>query len=114
MASEEIDIRHHRFPFCIVWTPLPEDEMGFDWPTMYWKLPIDSVEGGVEAYDRAIQEASDLYKGRMVRRMWNIVFLHTLPSCAISPNLEIDLHSPCPPSLLPLWGRKIDTRIVGE
>uniref|UniRef100_A0A0K0DCK9 Transmembrane protein 222 n=1 Tax=Angiostrongylus cantonensis TaxID=6313 RepID=A0A0K0DCK9_ANGCA len=96
MASEEIDIRRHRFPFCIVWTPLPvltwifplighmgiatskgiirdfaasyyvaEDEMGFDWPTMYWRLSIDSVEGGVEAYDRAIQEASDVYKGRM-------------------------------------------------
>ncbi|KAJ1366942.1 hypothetical protein KIN20_027746 [Parelaphostrongylus tenuis] len=96
MASEAIDIRRHRFPFCIVWTPLPvltwifplighmgiatskgiirdfagsyyvaEDDMGFDWPTMYWRLSIDSVEGGIEAYDRAIQEASDEYKGRI-------------------------------------------------
>ncbi|KAK6732265.1 hypothetical protein RB195_016572 [Necator americanus] len=95
MASE-IDVARHRFPFCIVWTPLPvltwifplighmgigtskgiirdfsgsyyvsEDDMGFDWPTMYWKLSVDSVEGGAEAYDRAIREASDEYKSRM-------------------------------------------------
>ncbi|RCN50802.1 leucine Rich repeat-containing domain protein [Ancylostoma caninum] len=96
MATQDIDVARHRFPFCIVWTPLPvltwifplighmgiatskgiirdfagsyyvaEDEMGFDWPTMYWKLSVDSVEGGAEAYDRAIREASDEYKGRM-------------------------------------------------
>ncbi|EYC34130.1 hypothetical protein Y032_0001g263 [Ancylostoma ceylanicum] len=96
MATQEIDVARHRFPFCIVWTPLPvltwifplighmgiatskgiirdfagsyyvaEDEMGFDWPTMYWQLSADSVEGGAEAYDRAIREASDEYKGRM-------------------------------------------------
>lgn len=43
-----------------------EDDMGFDWPTMYWRLSPDLVEGGAEAYDRAIKEASDEYKGRMV------------------------------------------------
>lgn len=96
MASEVIDVARHRFPYCIVWTPLPlltwifplighmgiatskgiirdfagsyyvsEDEMGFDWPTMYWQLSIDLVEGGTEAYDKAIREASDEYKTRM-------------------------------------------------
>ncbi|KAK6021770.1 leucine Rich repeat-containing domain protein, partial [Ostertagia ostertagi] len=95
-VEEKIDIARHRFPFCIVWTPLPvltwifplighlgiatskgiirdfsgsycvtEDDMGFDWPTMYWQLSADAVEGGAEAYDRAIREASDEYKGRM-------------------------------------------------
>ncbi|VDM69881.1 unnamed protein product [Strongylus vulgaris] len=97
MGAEEIDVQRHRFPFCIVWTPLPlitwifplighmgiatskgiirdfsgsycvsEDDMGFDWPTMYWKLSPASVDGGAEMYDRAIREASDEYKGRMV------------------------------------------------
>ncbi|KJH51971.1 leucine Rich repeat-containing domain protein [Dictyocaulus viviparus] len=99
MATEEIDFCRHRFPFCIVWTPLPvltwifpivghmgiatskgiirdfagsyyvaEDDMGFGWPTMYWRLSPEFVEGGAEAYDRAIQEASDVYKeSAMVR-----------------------------------------------
>ncbi|WKX96583.1 hypothetical protein Q1695_012763 [Nippostrongylus brasiliensis] len=96
VSPAEIDIPRHRFPFCIVWTPLPvitwflpfighmgiatskgiirdfsgsycvtEDDMGFDWPTMYWPLRMDTVEGGADAYDRAIREASDEYKGRM-------------------------------------------------
>ncbi|VDO27897.1 unnamed protein product [Haemonchus placei] len=96
VVDEEIDIARHRFPYCIVWTPLPvltwifplighmgiatsrgiirdfsgsycvtEDDMGFDWPTMYWRLSADAVEGGAEAYDRAIREASDEYKGRV-------------------------------------------------
>ncbi|KHJ91014.1 leucine Rich repeat-containing domain protein [Oesophagostomum dentatum] len=96
MTSQEVDIARHRFPYCIVWTPLPlltwmfplighmgiatskgvirdfagsyfvaEDDMGFGWPTMYWKLTPELVDGGAEMYDRAIREASDEYKGRM-------------------------------------------------
>jgi hypothetical protein len=89
----EIQPKHHRYPFCIVWTPLPiiswffpfighmgiatskgvirdfagsyyvsEDDMAFGLPTMYWQLSPDKVPGGIEAFDRAIKEASDEYR----------------------------------------------------
>uniref|UniRef100_A0A1I7XTY6 Probable U2 small nuclear ribonucleoprotein A' n=1 Tax=Heterorhabditis bacteriophora TaxID=37862 RepID=A0A1I7XTY6_HETBA len=96
MNSNEIDILRHRFPFSVVWCPLPlitwfipfighmgiatskgiirdfsgsyrvtEDDMGFGWPTIYWQLSPDNVEGGSEAFDRAIKDASDEYKCHM-------------------------------------------------
>lgn len=40
--------------------------MAFGKPTRYLKLDISSVEGGVEAWDKAVKEASDIYSGRMV------------------------------------------------
>lgn len=40
--------------------------MAFGWPTLYWQLDPSKVEGGVEAWDRAVLDASDEYKGRMV------------------------------------------------
>lgn len=45
---------------------LQEDNMAFGKPTKYWKLDINKVDGGVEAYDEAIQKASDVYVSRMV------------------------------------------------
>ncbi|KAE9550485.1 hypothetical protein FO519_006304 [Halicephalobus sp. NKZ332] len=89
-----VDPKNHRFPFCIVWTPLPliswifpfighmgiatssgvirdfagsyfvsEDHMGFGWPTLYWQLSPKDVAGGVNAFDKAISEASLEYEG---------------------------------------------------
>ncbi|VDD87999.1 unnamed protein product [Enterobius vermicularis] len=39
-----------------------ENNMGFGWPTLYWQLDPANVPGGIEAYDRAVKEASDEYK----------------------------------------------------
>nr|CAG4636621.1 EOG090X0GY7 [Eubosmina coregoni]SVE70147.1 EOG090X0GY7 [Eubosmina coregoni] len=95
-ATEPVDIQKHRYPFSIVWTPIPlitwifpfighmgiatsagvirdfagsyfvsEDHMGFGNPTKYWQLDITKVPGGVLAWDRAVQEASDEYKNHM-------------------------------------------------
>ncbi|CAJ0572328.1 unnamed protein product, partial [Mesorhabditis spiculigera] len=94
--TPSIDADRHRFPYCIVWTPIPvltwlfpfighmgiansrgiirdfagpyfvsEDAMGFGWPTRFWVLQESDVVGGSDNYDRAIREASDVYKGRM-------------------------------------------------
>lgn len=41
--------------------------MGFGWPTRYWQLGPEKVEGGAEVFDRAVQDASDTYKTRTVR-----------------------------------------------
>nr|CAG4643586.1 EOG090X0GY7 [Ilyocryptus agilis] len=94
MASQEpIDTRKHRYPFCVVWTPIPlitwiiplighmgictssgvirdfagsyyvsEDCMAFGKPTKYWPFEISRVPGGVTAWDRAVQEASEEYE----------------------------------------------------
>jgi len=92
-TSEPIDIDKHRFPFCIVWTPIPlitwmfpfighmgiatstgairdfagsyfvsEDNMAFGSPTKFLQLEINKVPGGVSAWDRSVQEASEEYK----------------------------------------------------
>ncbi|CAJ0955856.1 unnamed protein product, partial [Mesorhabditis belari] len=42
-----------------------EDNMGFGWPTRYWLLDVLKVPGKAEAYDAAIDEASEVYKGRV-------------------------------------------------
>ncbi|KAK5647589.1 hypothetical protein RI129_002481 [Pyrocoelia pectoralis] len=98
MGSEcaVIDIPKNRYPFCIVWTPIPfltwlfpvighmgvalssgvirdfagpyyvsEDNMAFGNPTKYWQLKHSNATGGVSGWDRAITEASDIYKERM-------------------------------------------------
>ncbi|XP_029042708.1 transmembrane protein 222 [Osmia bicornis bicornis] len=85
-----------RFPFCIVWTPLPilsyflpfighmgiatstgvirdfagpyhvsEDNMAFGKPTKYWQLNHAKAKGGVQGWDSAVAEASEIYKTRM-------------------------------------------------
>ncbi|CAI5442657.1 unnamed protein product [Caenorhabditis angaria] len=96
ITDREIDPPNNRFPYCVVWTPIPcltwffpfighmgiatsrgvirdfagsyyvsEDDMGFGWPTRYWQLAPEHAEGGVEAFDKGIIEASDVYKTRM-------------------------------------------------
>ncbi|KAG6800044.1 transmembrane protein [Apis mellifera caucasica] len=90
-----IDLQRQRFPFCIVWTPLPiltyflpiighmgiatstgvirdfsgpyhvaEDSMTFGKPTKYWQLDYTKAKGGVQGWDSAVAEASEIYKGR--------------------------------------------------
>ncbi|KAK4885329.1 hypothetical protein RN001_001600 [Aquatica leii] len=98
MGSEnlEIDPARDRFPFCVVWTPIPfltwfipiighmgialstgvirdfagpfyvgEDSMSFGQPTKYWQLESHKALGGTTGFDRAITEASDIYKNRV-------------------------------------------------
>ena len=43
-----------------------EDSMGFGWPTLYWQLSPKEVAGGVNAYDKAVGEASVEYGGHTV------------------------------------------------
>ncbi|KAF6034367.1 TMEM222 [Bugula neritina] len=93
-VDPKINTRASKFPYCIVWTPLPlitwilpfighmgigttqgiirdfagpyyvsEDDMAFGKPTKYWQLDVDSV--GYDVWDRAVYEASEIYKGRM-------------------------------------------------
>nr|CAH0101621.1 unnamed protein product [Daphnia galeata] len=95
-ATEPIDVRKNRYPFCIVWTPIPlitwifpfighmgictssgtirdfagsyfvsEDQMAFGDPTKFLQLEISKVPGGVSAWDRAVQDASEEYKSHM-------------------------------------------------
>ncbi|KAL7080683.1 hypothetical protein ACQ4LE_000307 [Meloidogyne hapla] len=92
----EICSERHRFPFCIVWTPIPvlswfcplighmgiatskgvirdfsgsysvsEDDMAFGWPTFYKHFSPSNVHGGAEAWDRAIDEATNVYLERV-------------------------------------------------
>ncbi|XP_076169309.1 transmembrane protein 222 [Ptiloglossa arizonensis] len=90
-----ISPERQRFPFCIVWTPLPiityflpfighmgiatsngvirdfagsyhvsEDNMSFGKPTKYWQLNYTKAKGGVQGWDSAVTEASEIYKTR--------------------------------------------------
>jgi hypothetical protein len=43
-----------------------EDNMGFGKPTKYWQLNPQRVRGAAELWDRAISDASEEYKTRMV------------------------------------------------
>lgn len=43
-----------------------EDEMTFGKPTRYWQLSPTFVQGGKDVWDRAVMDASDVYKTRMV------------------------------------------------
>lgn len=42
-----------------------EDNMAFGRPTKYWQLNINNVQGGVNAWDHGVIEASEIYKKRM-------------------------------------------------
>ncbi|XP_035722091.1 transmembrane protein 222-like [Vespa mandarinia] len=99
-SSPEMDLtinpERQRFPFCIVWTPLPiitylipfighmgictstgvirdfagpyhvaEDHMAFGKPIKYWQLQYTKAKGGVQGWDMAVSEASEIYKTRM-------------------------------------------------
>lgn len=40
--------------------------MAFGWPTWYRQIDPNTIDGGVEAWDRAVIDASEEYKGHMV------------------------------------------------
>lgn len=42
------------------------DNMAFGKPTKYWQLDPTKALGGVEGWDTAVNEASEIYKDRMV------------------------------------------------
>jgi len=46
-----------------------ENEMAFGWPTRYWQLDLSKISTSAnrrEVWDRAVADASDEYKTRMV------------------------------------------------
>jgi len=43
-----------------------EDNMAFGKPTKYWQLDYKKAKGGVQGWDAAVTEASEIYKTRMV------------------------------------------------
>uniref|UniRef100_A0A7E4VAW1 Transmembrane protein 222 n=1 Tax=Panagrellus redivivus TaxID=6233 RepID=A0A7E4VAW1_PANRE len=57
IASSRGIIRDFAGPYYVA-----ENDMGFGWPSMYWRLDLTKVNGGPEGYDRAVREASDEYK----------------------------------------------------
>lgn len=42
-----------------------EDNMAFGRPVKYWQLNPNLASGGIQSWDRAVKEASDIYKKRM-------------------------------------------------
>ena len=60
IATTEGIIRDFAGPYYV-----SEDNMAFGSPTKYWELDPSLAEGGSPAYDRAVAEASEIYKGRM-------------------------------------------------
>ncbi|XP_014480604.1 PREDICTED: transmembrane protein 222 [Dinoponera quadriceps] len=109
--TSEMDLSIHperqRFPFCVVWTPLPfltyilpfighmgiatsagvirdfagpyhvsEDDMAFGKPTKYWQLDYTKAKGGVQGWDAAVAEASEIYKTRMHYLCWDNCHSH--------------------------------------
>lgn len=95
LDTPAMDHRESRYPYCVVWTPIPiwswicpivghigiatssgvirdfarpyfgsEDYMAFGKPTKYWKLNPEMVKGGGAAWDSAVTEASEMFKGR--------------------------------------------------
>ncbi|XP_017879958.1 transmembrane protein 222 isoform X2 [Ceratina calcarata] len=102
-----INADRQRFPFCIVWTPLPiltyflpfighmgiatstgvirdfagpyhvaEDDMTFGKPTKYWQLDFTKAKGGVQGWDSAVAEASEIYKARVHILCWDNCHSH--------------------------------------
>lgn len=43
--------------------------MAFGWPTSYYRLNLAKISGGVNAYNRAIREATKEYKSHTVRNV---------------------------------------------
>lgn len=110
-TSPEMDLsintERQRFPFCIVWTPLPvityllpfighmgictsvgvirdfagpfhvsEGHMSFGKPVKYWQLQYTKAKGGVQGWDLAVSEASEIYKTRMHNLCWDNCHSH--------------------------------------
>lgn len=40
--------------------------MAFGWPTWYRQIDPNTIDGGVEAWDRAVLDASEEYKDHIV------------------------------------------------
>ena len=59
IATSEGIIRDFAGPYYV-----SEDNMAFGAPTKYWPLDPSLAVGGVSAYDKAVSEASEIYKGR--------------------------------------------------
>ncbi|KAF3833563.1 hypothetical protein F7725_024767, partial [Dissostichus mawsoni] len=58
IASEKINPDAGRFPYCVVWTPIPV--------LSYWMLDVSKVYArGSNAWDTAVHDASEEYKQRM-------------------------------------------------
>ncbi|VIO92965.1 D4Ertd196e protein, putative [Brugia malayi] len=103
----EIEPMRHRFPCCVVWTPIPvltwlfpfvghmgiatsrgiirdfagsycvsEDNMAFGWPTWYHQIDPNTIDGGVEAWDRAVLDASEEYKGHVHTLFFDNCYCH--------------------------------------
>lgn len=97
MSEFRISHEAQRYPFCIVWTPIPlltwlfpfighmgiamsngvirdfagsyyvsTGEMAFGKPTRYWQLNPLLARDETEGWDRAVHEASEEYKERIV------------------------------------------------
>ena len=43
-----------------------EDNMAFGWPTKYWTMDPYRAQGGPQAWDKGVAQASDEYRHRMV------------------------------------------------
>lgn len=55
-----------------------EDNMAFGHPTKYWQLQPHLARGGQSGWDRAVTEASEEYKTRMVRNSFVSYFSYCL------------------------------------
>lgn len=61
IATSSGVIRDFAGPFSV-----GEDNMAFGWPTKYWQLNYLDVRGGIQGWDSAVAEASEVYKTRVV------------------------------------------------
>lgn len=76
-----------------------EDNMAFGLPTRYLQLDITKVPGGVSAYDRAVQDASEEYKTHTVRQYLSLLQkLHY-----IKPLFYSTIYSVITVTLMLLW-----------
>lgn len=70
-----------------------EDNMTFGKPTKYLQLNYAKAKGGVQGWDSAVAEASEIYKTRMVSSVWTFVFIFTIFSLHSKVNFVNLLHS---------------------
>ena len=52
-----------------------EDDMAFGKPTKYWPLKVTKARGGQNGWDRAVTDASEAYKKRMVCYLLHALFI---------------------------------------
>ncbi|XP_074603864.1 transmembrane protein 222 [Brevipalpus obovatus] len=106
-GAMEINVQRNRYPYCLVWTPIPlltwlfpfighmgiatsngiirdfsmsyvvsTDDMAFGDPTRYLQLNVDKVTGGREAWDKAVDYASETYCKRLHILCWDNCHSH--------------------------------------